>query len=291
MLPIIKWAGGKRRFTNQIISIIGNEFKNYYEPFVGGGAVLFALEAKNAKCSDINDELINFYNTVKTNPNELINELENNFLPYHSSEFYYKVRKLDRDSIKFNSLTQIQRAARFLYLNKTCYNGLWRVNRNGQNNVPFGRYVNPKILCSEEIINASRYFNDCNVTFEVNDYKVIANKVKPGDFVYFDPPYDIEIGQNSFVEYTQSGFNRDEQIKLKKLCDKLVKKGVIVGVSNSNTNFIRELYQNGKYNFYTLHEDITVKRTIGSTKKSRREIIELFIVGRLNNEKDITSSK
>lgn len=136
MLPIIKWAGGKRRFTNQIISIIGNEFKNYYEPFVGGGAVLFALEAKNAKCSDINDELINFYNTVKTNPNELINELENNFLPYHSSEFYYKVRKLDRDSIKFNSLTQIQRAARFLYLNKTCYNGLWRVNRNGQNNVP-----------------------------------------------------------------------------------------------------------------------------------------------------------
>lgn len=109
--------------------------------------------------------------------------------------------------------------------------------------------------------------------------------------MYFDPPYDIEIGQNSFVEYTQSGFNRDEQIKLKKLCDKLVKKGVIVGVSNSNTNFIRELYQNGKYNFYTLHEDITVKRTIGSTKKSRREITELFIVGRLNNEKDITSSK
>lgn len=280
MLPIIKWAGGKRRFVAHITNIMGNNFNNYFEPFVGGGAVLFYLEAVNATCSDTNEELINFYNVVKLNSNQLINELRNNYVPFHGRDFYYQIRALDRNS-NYTNLSNVQRAARFLYLNKTCYNGLWRVNKKGQNNVPYGKYVNPCILDEEAIIKASEYFNDSNVNFEVNDYRVTAQRAQTGDLVYFDPPYDVEEGQNSFVEYTRSGFNRTNQIELKQLCDELVQRGVIVGISNSNTEFIRNLYQNGPYDFYELYDEFTVKRTIGGTPESRKEMIELFILGRL----------
>ena len=281
MNPIIKWAGGKRRFAEAIVQILGSNCNHYYEPFVGGAAILLFMEIRNATCSDTNEELINLYNVIKHSPEELITELANNFVPFHGRDFYYLIRGLDRNIISYHNLTNIQRAARFMYLNRTCYNGLWRVNRNGQNNVPFGRYVNPPILSEDAIREASQYFNASNVSFEVADYTSVAARAQKGDMVYFDPPYDVEMGQSGFVEYTQAGFDRTNQIQLKNLCDELVKRGVRVGISNSNTRFIRELYTDDTYDFYEVFEDMTVKRTIGATVESRRELSELFILGSL----------
>ena len=280
MQPIIKWAGGKRRFCKQITDLLGNNFNNYYEPFVGGAAILLYMEPHNAHCSDINEELINLYNVVKNSPEELIEELR----PYvnrNDSVSYLNIRGLDRVPMAFNQLTPVERAARFMYLNHTCFNGIWRVNRNGQNNVPFGRYKNPKILAEEEIREASRLFNSNNITFEVNDYQTVARRAKAGDLVYFDPPYDVEEGQNGFVGYTAGGFNRTNQRELKELCDELIQRGVTVGISNSNTKFIRELYSDDPYHFYKLHDELKVRRTIGAKNESRREMTELFILGRL----------
>ncbi len=280
MQPIIKWAGGKRRFSRQIAELLGNNFNNYFEPFVGGAAILLYMEPHNAQCSDINDELINLYNVVKNDPEGLITELRP-YVNMNNSANYLTIRGLDRVPVLFNALTPVQRAARFMYLNHTCFNGIWRVNRNGQNNVPFGRYVNPKILAEDEIRQASQLFNANNISFEVNDYRVIANRAQSGDVVYFDPPYDVEEGQNGFVGYTASGFNRDNQRELKELCDVLIRRGVTVGISNSNTKFIRELYSDDPYHFYQLHDELRVRRTIGAKNESRREMTELFILGRL----------
>lgn len=281
MNPVIKWAGGKRRFAEAIVSILGKECAHYYEPFVGGAAILLFMEISNATCSDTNEELINFYNVLKDNPEGLIIELSRNYVPFHSREFFYQVRGVDRNRELYNRLTPVQRAARFMYLNKTCYNGLWRVNRLGQNNVPFGRYVNPTILTEDSLREASRYFNRCNITFEVSDYRAVANRAQAGDIVYFDPPYDVEVGQSGFVEYTQDGFDRTNQRELKALCDVLIERGVRVGISNSNTQFIRDLYTEGPYDFYEVYDDMTVIRTIGGTVESRREMSELFILGSL----------
>ena len=281
MNPFIKWAGGKRRFAEQITSLLGDVRNNYFEPFVGGGAILLYNEFPNAFCFDTNEELINLYNVVKHNAEELIDDLETNFVPHHNKNFYYHIRGLDRDRCSYAALSPIHKAARFVYLNKTCYNGLWRVNRKGENNVPFGRYVNPAILQPDLIREAHNYFTRQNINFEVADYSVVADLAAPGDVVYFDPPYDLEPGQNGFVSYTQDGFNREGQIRLKALCDTLVARGVTIGVSNSNTQFIRELYTAGPYHYYELHDEISVKRTIGSTPDSRREMYELFILGRV----------
>lgn len=279
MNPIIKWAGGKRRFAEQIVNLLGRECNHYFEPFVGGGAILLYNEYTNALATDTNEELINLYSVVKYNVEDLIAELEANYVPMHNRDFYYEVRGWDRNRAFYNNLTNVQRAARFLYLNRTCYNGLWRVNSKGENNVPFGRYINPPILQAESLREASGYFHTHHVEFRVSDYRDVRLRANVGDIVYFDPPYDIEAGQNGFVSYTQDGFNREDQRHLKELCDDLVLRGVRVGISNSNTAFIRELYTEGPYNFYELHDEISVKRTIGGTPDSRRELHELFIIG------------
>lgn len=292
MLPLIKWAGGKRKFAVQITNLLGNQYNNYYEPFVGGAAILLHMEAHDAVCYDINPELINLYNVVKTSPKKLISELEKyeaahqNATENKREEIYYKVRTLDRDKEKFAKLSRIQKAARFMYLNKTCYNGLWRVNRNGENNVPYGKYAEPNILNREDILKVSKYFRKNKVKFQLKDYKKVRDIAQPGDIVYFDPPYDVEEGQSEFVGYSVDGFNRENQRELKQLCDELVQRGVIVGISNSNTQFIRNLYMEGPYDFYELYDDMRVMRTIGGTPSSRGERKELFILGRLNNNEE-----
>lgn len=292
MLPLIKWAGGKRKFAVQITNLLGNQYNNYYEPFVGGAAILLHMEAHDAVCYDINPELINLYNVVKTSPKKLISELEKyeaahqNATENKREEIYYKVRTLDRDKEKFAKLSRIQKAARFIYLNKTCYNGLWRVNRNGENNVPYGKYAEPNILNREDILKVSKYFRKNKVKFQLKDYKKVRDIAQPGDIVYFDPPYDVEEGQSEFVGYSVDGFNRENQRELKQLCDELVQRGVIVGISNSNTQFIRNLYMEGPYDFYELYDDMRVMRTIGGTPSSRGERKELFILGRLNNNEE-----
>jgi DNA adenine methylase len=281
MKPFIKWAGGKRTLAEQIYAHIGPipEGATYYEPFLGGGAMLLHICPETAVCFDINEELINLYNTIKDNPEELLHLLKEQYFERHSTDFYYQIRNIDRRRKLYANLTQLQKAARFLYLNRTCYNGLWRVNSLGQNNVPMGRYKNPCIINSDEIIEISQYFNTSNINFINRDYKAVLEYANENDVVYFDPPYDIEEEQNGFVAYTKGGFNREEQLNLKLLCDVLVQRGVTVVVSNSNTEYIRAIYSTGPVN-YQLIDDIVARRSIGSNTNSRRQINELLIIGR-----------
>lgn len=275
MRPIIKWAGGKRKLSPIIASYLGADYNAYYEPFAGGAAVLFYLEPENAVCFDINRELINFYNTVKEFPKELADELEINFYPYHSKEFYYKVRKWDRAK-SFSNMSSIKRAARFAYLNKSCFNGLWRVNSLGENNVPWGYHDSPAFISREQIAEVSKFFVSKNVCFVLDDYKGIINVAKPGDLVYFDPPYDVEVGVNGFVEYSANRFGHEQQKELKAICDLLIEMGVKVAISNSCTNFIRELYNNKRYVVNTLN----VQRNISASVKSRKQYEEVLIISK-----------
>ena len=280
MEPLLKWAGGKRKFIPQILSVTGSTFTRYYEPFLGGGALLLNITAKEYYCSDINGELINFYNIVKNNPRELYDELKTNFLPNHSKKFYLKIRNLDRNTDEFKKIGDVQKAARFFYLNKTCFNGIWRVNRLGQNNVPFNKINKAPTISWKSFKEISDFFKINNISFRNVDYRKCIKDIGSGDFVYFDPPYDVEVGQSSFVAYTKSGFNQKDQAKLKKFCDVLIQKGALVAISNSDTKFIRKLYTDSEYITYEIHNKIISNRTIAASSKARKPVVELLIIGR-----------
>ena len=284
MIPLLKWAGGKRKLAPAIIELIGNDYNHYYEPFVGGASMLLHLLPEHASCFDINRELINFYLVVKDNPERLIFHLTHYFIPNHNKQgdaFYYFVRNWDRVADTYMRLSPERRAARFLYLNKACYNGLWRENQFGQNNVPSGHHTVLSLPTKEHIMEVSAYLREHDVQFYNNDYLHVEFIAQPGDLVYFDPPYDIEAGQNGFVSYSSGGFNRICQMQLKGLCDRLVLSGVKVAVSNSNTEFIRNLYGNPEDGGveYEIHQ-IDANRSLGSDPTSRKTIKELIIIGR-----------
>ena len=271
--PFIKWVGGKRGLLEQLIPLFPKEFKNYHEPFLGGGAVFFELYSKgllkNKKVylSDINSELINTYNVVKNNPKELINNLED-FKEKHNKEFYYKIREVDRKE-EFKTLTNIERATRFIYLNKTCFNGLYRVNKKNQNNVPMGSYKNPKICDIDTIYSASYALQ--NATILNVSYKEVLNYATKDDLVYFDPPYYPLTATASFTSYSEFEFLDKEQEELFNIFQELSNKGCQVFHSNSDTEFINELYKN-----YTI-EKIQANRFINSKSSGRRKINENLI--------------
>jgi len=267
--PILKRRGGKRKLLKYIIPKIPREMNNYFEPFAGGGAVFLCFQPQNAYINDLNEELINVYLTIKNHPQELLKCLKLHKLS-HNKEYYYKTRSLDR-GLNYKELSSIEKAARIIYLNHTCYNGLYRVNKKGYFNTPIGRYKNPKILNEDNILNANKYFNNKNVIFSCGDYKDILKKAEKGDFVYFDPPYDPVSVSASFTMYTSNGFSRKDQTELKELCDELTKKGVKFLLSNSETVFIKDLYKN--YNI----ELIPVRRLIGSNNEGRKIINEVLI--------------
>ena len=179
MIPIIKWVGGKRQILPILNQNLPKNFNNYFEPFIGGGALLFNIQPKNAYISDINFNIINLYNVIKNNLNELIENLK-----YHeiTEEYYYMIRNMD-----ISNLNNIQLASRFLFLNKTCFNGLYRENSKGKFNVPFGKYKNPKLLDISNAIEISNYFNNNNININNFDYKNILEYVNKNDFIYFDP--------------------------------------------------------------------------------------------------------
>lgn len=242
--------------------------------------MLLHIAPSHAFCSDINPELINFYDIVKRDVDSLIDLLKTEFVPNHSKAFYYQIRGWDRNKEEYANIDPVRRAARFIYLNKTCYNGLWRVNQDGMNNVPFGRYKKPTILLEEDLRQAAQFFRENDICFFECDYKELVAKAQKGDLVYFDPPYDVEAGQSEFVSYTASGFGRQDQEELKKLCDSLIDRGVKVGISNSNTQFIRALYASDKKHSYELNEIAPFSRTIGSKPSSRKKTTELIIIGK-----------
>ena len=266
--PILKWVGGKRQLLQDISNHLPDQFSTYYEPFLGGGAVLFHLQPQKAVVNDVNEELINVYIVIRDHVHELIEDIKKH---KNQSDYFYKIRELDRDKQKYQQLSNIEKASRMIYLNKTCYNGLFRVNQQGEFNAPFGRYMNPNIVNEETLIAVSNYFNKTNITFKCGDFEDAVKYIRKGSFVYFDPPYDPVSDSANFTGYNKGGFDRQEQFRLKKLCDKLNGRGIKFLLSNSATEFILDLYQD---------YDITLvqaSRPINSRADRRGKVDEVLV--------------
>lgn len=269
--PFLKWAGGKRYLANIILAHAPAQFGTYYEPFVGGGAVLFALQPERAVVNDRSRELINCYKVLKHE--RRIGELIEALRQHQNDEtYYYRIRGLDRDP-SFSKMSAVDKAARVIYLNKTCYNGLFRVNSQGQFNVPFGRYANPNILDQELLLAVGEYLRQFDVRIHCTDFARIARRAQAGDFVYFDPPYH-PVSDTSFTGYDLTGFGEREQRRLKRLFDRLTAKGCFCTLSNSATPFIRELYQDYEETTIT----VTAPRAINSRASGRGKVEELLIM-------------
>ena len=271
--PFLKWAGGKRQLLPVLRQYIPKNFSStYFEPFVGAGAFLFELQPKKAVINDANKELINCYKTIKDNPDGLL-ELTKEYQKDISRDRYYELRELDRKA-DFNELSNVQRAARIIYLNKTCFNGLFRVNSQGQFNVPYGDHKNP-IVADEVVIRAiSKYLNENKIEITNQDFEESVSKARKGDFIYFDPPYDPVSNSSSFTGYDLSGFGRNEQQRLQKVSKNLIDKGCKVLLSNSATDFIKELYSNEEYYSWV---EVEANRNINSVGTSRGKINEVLI--------------
>lgn len=271
--PVVKWVGGKRQLLPEIRKYIPQKkYTLYYEPFLGGGAVLFDLQPLNAIVNDLNEELINLYTVIKNDPDELIKDLKKH---RNQSDYYYRIRELDRDRSKYLKLTDVERASRIHYLNKTCFNGLFRVNRAGEFNTPFGRYKNPNITNEVTIRAVSKYFNKANIEFRNVDFVEAVKDIDQDSFVYFDPPYDPVSDSANFTGYDKGGFDRKEQKRLKMLCDQLDERGISFLLSNSATAFIKDLYSDASRNYQI--EIIKAKRTINSNANGRGEIDEVLV--------------
>lgn len=268
--PFVKWAGGKRQILDKLIKYVPEDFNTYYEPFVGGGALFFELSPKNAVINDSNEELINVFRCIKDEEKltKMCNEL-NHHEANHSEEYYYKIRNIDRDKKKFNRLSDYKRAARTIYLNKACFNGLYRVNSKGEFNVPFGKKLKVNTYEGQNIGIIHAYLNFNNINILSIDFEEAVKDAKEGDFIYFDPPYDSDT--STFNSYTEDGFSKDEQIRLSNVFKDLSDRGCFVMLSNHNTVLINELYKD----FY-IHK-ITAKRNINSDGKKRGKVEEVII--------------
>lgn len=266
--PVLKWAGGKKNLIEEIKKRVPKDYTTYCEPFFGGGAILFSLQPKKAVINDINEDIMNVYKVIQRDVEKLIEDLSSH---KNESEYFYMLRDIDRNSETYNKFTNIQKASRIIYLNKTCYNGLFRVNSQGQFNTPFGKYKNPNIVNEEVLRAVSEYFNNNNIEILNNDFEKLISKINKGSFVYLDPPYDPLSKTSSFTGYNMEGFGKNEQIRLKKFCDRLNKNGVKFLLSNSSTKFIEELYKD-----YII-ETVEVPRNINSVASKRNKIKEVLI--------------
>lgn len=271
--PYLKWAGGKRQLLPDIKKNLPsriNEYK-YYESFVGAGAVLFDLQPKRAVINDFNSQLILTYTVIRDHIDDLIEALrvhQNN----NSAKYYYEVRAQDRDQNFFQSLSNVQKAARLIYLNKTCYNGLYRVNSQGLFNVPYGYYKNPAI-CEEITLRAvHQYLKNNEIEILNGDFATVTQDADHKSFVYFDPPYHSPDNTN-FTGYQANGFSEDDQIRLRDVYLELTEKGVKCLLSNSDTDFIRELFNDKRFKIIK----VKAKRAINSNSAGRGEVDEVLI--------------
>jgi len=266
--PILKWVGGKRQLLDALIPLLPEKIGAYCEPFVGGGALLFCLKPQTAFVNDVNDELIRVYRVVRDDVEALIaalGEFRN------EPDIFYAVRGWDRDRERYASRSDVEKAARLLYLNKTCYNGLFRVNGAGEFNAPFGKYRNPNIANAEALRAVSSYLGSAAIRLTSTDYAEVLETLPKDAFVYLDPPYDPVSDTSSFTGYSRGGFSRHEQIRLRECCDRLHARGVKFMLSNSATDFIRELYAG-----YHVTE-VQAKRTINSDAAKRGAVAEVVV--------------
>lgn len=266
--PVLKWVGGKRQLLDVLTSLLPDKITSYCEPFVGGGALLFDLQPNIAYVNDINEELIRVYEVIKNDVEDLIVTLQDF---KNEAGYFYSIRDWDRDKAKYAALPVIKKAARTLYLNKTCYNGLFRVNNSGEFNSPFGNYCNPNIVNAPAFRAVSSYLNAAAVHLTSIDYADVIKALPKGCFVYLDPPYDPASDTSSFTGYAKGGFSREEQIRLRECCDELHKRGIKFMLSNSATGFIKEQY--AAYHITV----VQAKRAINSDGAKRGEVDEVVV--------------
>ena len=269
--PFVKWAGGKRQIIDKLLKLVPVEYDTYYEPFVGGGALLFELSPKEAVINDSNKELMNVYKTISSDKGyEETLKLLNTYEKKHDEAFYYKIRNLDKDKEKFAKLNDYERAARTIYLNKACFNGLYRVNSKGEFNVPFNKKLKINTYDGQNMTLAYVYFQTNKITMLSTDFEEAVKDAKKGDFIYFDPPYDSE-NDDTFNSYTEEGFGKEEQRRLARVYKELSDRGCYVMLSNHNTTLINELY-----NEFNIHV-IRAKRNINSKGEKRGKVEEVII--------------
>ena len=266
--PILKWAGSKRRLVPDLLARIPRKFGRYYEPFIGGGALFFALNPKRAVLGDVNPDLITTYEAVASDPAAVVRGLRRHAAA-HTAKHYYEIRDRWRRRSAWSST---RRASVFIYLNKTCFNGLWRVNRAGEFNVPMGRYAAPNI-CEAENLRAAHVALQ-GVELRTKDYRETLADAEPGDLVYLDPPYLPVSTTSNFTSYSAGGFGLDDQRALAETARQLVARGCHVVLSNSDTPPIRSLYRGFRI------DRVEAARSINSDATKRGKVEELIIVGR-----------
>lgn len=265
--PFLKWAGGKRQLISQMENFFPKNYNRYIEPFVGGGAVFFHLLPDNSIISDNNPDLINCYKVIKEDIEDLIKSLKKH---KYEKNYYYEIRALDRDPKKFAEVSNVEKASRSIYLNKSGYNGLYRVNSKGFFNVPFGRHKNPKICDEPNLRKVSRALE--NVEIYLGSFEICLDFAEEGDFIYLDPPYFPLTDTALFTSYTKNSFNRSSQIKLFEVFEELDKRGCKIILSNSYSEFILDLYKD--FRIVTLK----AKRNINSNSHKRGLINEVLIL-------------
>lgn len=273
--PFVKWAGGKRQIIDKLMEYVPNDYNCYYEPFIGGGALFFYLSPKRAVINDSNVELMRVYRV-------LCNEIEypkmckllNKYEANHKEEQYYEVRNMDKEK-SFSRLSDYKKAARTIYLNKSCFNGLYRVNSKGEFNVPFNKNKKVNTYDASNLLTVHLYLTMNDITIQCMDFEESVKSAKKGDFVYFDPPYDSDT--STFNSYTEEGFGKEEQIRLARVFKELDSRGVYVMLSNHNTLLVNELYKD-----YHIHL-IEAKRSINS-KGNKRGAVEEVIITNYENQ-------
>jgi len=269
--PTVQWVGGKARLLERIHEHLPEEYNTYHELFLGGGSLLLSLKPEKAFCYELNENLCNLYNIIKTDTEKLIlklKEIETEYLEIDGTteeglikrkEFYIDIRT------KFNEETEIfKKSVYFKFINKTCFNALYRENQKGGFNVPFGKGRDPTICDEDNINELSKYLNENDITILPNDFSESLGNIKEGDFVYLDPPY-YPLKENSFTGYTKIGFIKEDHERLIKFCKHLTDMNVKFMLSNSNCDFIKKSFQEDPY---TIHE-MSVARTLNSKKDKR----------------------
>jgi DNA adenine methylase len=271
--PYLKWAGGKRQLLPALKKYLPKHIDDYtyFEPFVGAGAVFFAVQPKRAIINDVNSQLMLTYTVIKENVEDLIALLKK-YSKKNDEKNFYEIRNLDRNETKFNGLSEVEKAARLIFLNKTCFNGLYRVNSLGRFNVPYGRYKNPAI-CEETVLRQiSAYLNTNEIKILNLDFEQAVARADKNSFIYFDPPYHSP-DRTNFTGYQADGFGSEEQERLRTVMLEMTSRGAKCLSSNSDTDYIRTLYN---YDFFDIIS-VQAKRTINSDSAGRGNVNEVLI--------------
>ena len=271
--PVVKWVGGKRQLLDEITPLLPKRITSYCEPFLGGGAVLFSIQPTRAIVNDLNQDLITVYEVIRDDVESLLESLKKH---ENTAEYFYAIRDMDRDKEVYQAMSKVERASRLIYLNKTCFNGLYRVNKKGLFNVPIGLYKKP-LICDEKNLRAVSEKLQ-NVTIVCGDYRESSAFIDDNTFVYFDPPYRPITDTASFTAYTENLFNDEEQIELAKFVDDMRRKGAKIVISNSdpkNSNTEDDFFDN-IYSCYKIKR-VEATRMINCNSEARGKIKELLI--------------